>query len=87
MNELPKCVSCGMPLRTAEDHAMGDPSRDYCGHCARPDGSMKGYDEARASMTQFLRRTQGLDETVADQMARQMMEGLPAWRNAGKKTP
>src|SRR5207245_1314483 len=39
------CISCGMPLRTDEDHAAGDPTKNYCKHCARPDGSLKSYDE------------------------------------------
>lgn len=35
-----ECISCGMPMGKPEDHAMGDPDKDYCLHCARPDGAM-----------------------------------------------
>ena len=80
MSDAPSCSSCGMPLRSAEDHALGDRTRDYCGHCARPDGSRKTYDEVHAGMTQFLQRTQGIDAAVASDMARQMMANLPAWK-------
>jgi hypothetical protein len=75
------CVSCGMPLRTAEDHALDDPTRDYCRHCARADGTMKSYDEALAGISGFLCHTQGLDQAVARQMAAEMMARLPAWRD------
>jgi hypothetical protein len=75
-----KCVSCGMPLRSAEDHALGDTSKSYCLHCARPDGTLKSYDEALAGMSGFLRTTQGLDEGVARKMAAEMMAKMPAWQ-------
>jgi hypothetical protein len=69
-----------MPLRSNEDHAGADASKDYCRHCARPDGSMKSYDEALEGMTGFLTNTQGLDPTVARDMAKTMMAKLPAWK-------
>jgi hypothetical protein len=73
------CISCGMPLRTPEDHAAGDTSRAFCRHCARPDGSLKSYDEVLTGMTGFLKKTQGLDDEVARQTAKGMMATLPAW--------
>ena len=76
------CISCGMPLRVAEDHAASDPARDYCRHCARADGSMKNYAEVLAGMTQFFVRTQGLDAAIAEGMAKQAMSAQPAWRDA-----
>ena len=75
-----KCISCGMPLRTRQDHAAGDESKDYCVHCARPDGSMKSYDEVLVGMTAFLVRTQGLDQEVAKKAAVGMMAAQPAWK-------
>ena len=79
MSHDPSCISCGMPLRTPADHAAGDVSKTYCRHCARPDGSMKSYDEALVGMIGFLRQTQGLDEEVARTAAKQMMASMPAW--------
>ena len=76
------CISCGMPLRTNEDHAASDPAKDYCRHCARPDGSLKSYDEALRGMTGFLQKTQGLDESVALASAKAMMAKMPAWKGA-----
>ena len=63
------CISCGMPLRTNEDHTASDPAKDYCRHCARPDGSLKSYDEALRGMTGFLQKTQGLDESHCEEAA------------------
>jgi hypothetical protein len=76
------CISCGMPLRTNEDHAASDPAKDYCRHCARADGSLKSYDEALAGMAGFLQKTQGLDEGVALSSAKAMMAKMPAWKGA-----
>ena len=65
------------------DHAMKDASKPYCVHCARPDGSMKGYDEVLAGMCGFLKRTQGLDDAAARAAATSMMAKQPAW--SGRK--
>lgn len=73
------CISCGMPLRAAPDHAAGDPAKTYCATCARPDGSMKSYDEVHAGMTAFLVATQGMNRSVAASMATTMLATKPAW--------
>lgn len=70
------CISCGMPMERAE-------ARDYCRHCARPDGTMQSYAEKLESMTGFIVRTQGLDAASARESARAMMAGLPAWKDHG----
>ncbi|MCA9244164.1 MAG: hypothetical protein KDA32_09430 [Phycisphaerales bacterium] len=77
-----KCVSCGMPLRMAADCPGGDMSKDYCVHCAKPDGAMKSYGEVHRGMSQFLMRTQGIDAEAAERMATKMMAGMPAWAKA-----
>ena len=73
-----------MPLRTPDDHAASDQSRNYCRHCARTDGSMKDYNEVLAGMTQFLIHTQGLDPGVAEATAKQTMTTLPAWQGKAR---
>lgn len=75
------CISCGMPLRTAADHAAGDSTRSWCRHCASSDGQMKKYEEVLEGMTAFLCRTQGIDDDAARAMARQTMATLPAWKD------
>ena len=74
------CVSCGMPMEKAEDFPLGDESKDYCVHCARPDGSLQSYEERAAGMAAFIVRTQGLDEGAALATARSLMSRLPAWK-------
>jgi len=75
------CVACGMPMTKPEDFPLGDESKDYCVHCARPDGSMQSYDERAAGMAAFIVRTQGLDEAAAFSAAKAAMARLPAWRD------
>jgi hypothetical protein len=75
------CIACGMPMQKSEDFAMGDETKDYCVHCARPDGSMRSYEETVEGMTQFIVRSQGLDPEAAKQAALGMMANLPAWKD------
>ena len=81
METIKTCISCGMPMKSPSEFAMGDTSKDYCTHCARPDGSMKSFEEMKAAMTAFITKTQGLDETVANNAAVEMMKKLPAWKD------
>jgi Putative zinc ribbon domain len=74
------CIACGMPMKTKDDFAMGDESKDYCKFCARPDGSMQSYDEKLKGLTGFIIKTQGLDESAALNAAKGMMAKLPAWK-------
>lgn len=74
------CIACGMPMITAEEFAMGDIHKDYCRYCARQDGTMQSYDEKLASLTEFLTKTQGLDEEATKATAQSMMANLPAWK-------
>jgi hypothetical protein len=74
------CIACGMPMKTKEEFAMGDEEKDYCIHCAREDGSMQSYEEKLDNMTGFIVRTQGLDEKVAFNAAKGMLEKLLAWK-------
>lgn len=76
------CIACGMPMNEPADFAMSDSEKDYCVHCARPDGSMQSYEEKKDSLTGFIVRTQGLDQDAAKEAAREMMSRLPAWRES-----
>ena len=75
------CIACGMPMTATDDFALGDVTKNYCRHCARPDGTMRSYDEALAGLSSFAMRTQGLDAEAARQLAIQMMATLPAWQS------
>ncbi len=76
------CIACGMPMSAPADFAAGDVTRDYCRHCARPDGSMQSYSEKLASFSAFLTKTQGVDATAARATAKDIMARLPAWKDA-----
>lgn len=73
------CISCGMPIRSADEAAAGDINKGFCQHCSNEDGTLKSYDDVLAGMTQFMIRTQGIDDSVAKKMAAEMMRKLPAW--------
>jgi len=75
-----RCIACGMPMEKPEDHAAGDVTKDYCLHCARPDGSMQSYEEKLDSMAGFIVKTQGLDREAATPRAKEIMAELPAWK-------
>lgn len=74
------CIACGMPMKEASDFASEDTSKDYCVHCARPDGSMQSFEERKANMINFIIKTQGFDEKVATKIAESNMKKLPAWK-------
>ena len=74
------CIACGMPMKEISDFAMNDPAKDYCIHCARPDGAMQSFKEKLESMTGFIVKTQGLDKNAAQITAKSMMKKLPIWR-------
>lgn len=75
------CIACGMPMKAQEDHAMGDEGKDYCVYCSKPDGTMQTYDEKLDSMTNFIVRTQGLDNNAARNVVKGMLAKLPAWKD------
>ena len=78
---MKKCIACGMPMNNASEFAMNDESKDYCVHCARPDGTMRSFDEQKEHLTEFIIRTQGLARETAESAALSMMRKLPAWEN------
>jgi len=74
------CIACGMPMEKPSDFAANDPNKDYCVHCARPDGEMQSFEEKKENLTKFIVRTQGFDESAASEVAESMMRKLPAWK-------
>ncbi len=73
------CIACGMPMNDISEFAMNDISKDYCMHCACPDGSMQSFEEKRQNLANFIIKTQGFDNDVALEVAEGMMKNLPAW--------
>jgi hypothetical protein len=87
MGKTRNCIACGMPMTRPEDFPGGDATKDYCVHCARPDGSMQSYGEKLDSMTGFMVKTQGLDPGAARKLAAGMMSRLPAWKDLSRNSP
>jgi ribosomal protein S14 len=77
---MKNCIACGMPLNILSDFAMNDENKNYCVHCARPDGAMKSFDEIKEGMTHFIIKTQGLSREAAENAALSMMKNLPTWK-------
>lgn len=76
------CISCGMPMTKKSDYPLEDESKDYCIYCARQDGTLQSYEERLKGTTEFLIRTQGMDENAAHKLAIRTMKKMPAWENA-----
>lgn len=76
-----KCISCGMPMEKPEDFPLGDTTKNYCVHCARPDGAMHSYEERVEALTNFIVRTQGIDHEAARNSAVELMNKMPAWKD------
>ncbi|MFS0781193.1 zinc ribbon domain-containing protein [Bacillus sp. 1P06AnD] len=74
------CISCGMPMKGLSDFAGGDPSKDYCIHCAKPDGSMQSFTEKKDHMTQFIMQSKQVDRQAAEKLAEDTMKVQPAWK-------
>ena len=75
------CESCGMPMRTVEDHAPGHPDSTWCQHCSTVDGSLQPFEERFERMTQWAVRKDGLDRATAEAKTREYMRTMPAWRD------
>lgn len=73
------CIACGMPMKDVSEFALSDASKDYCIHCARPDGSMQSFEEKKEALANFVVKTQGFDKVIALKTAESMMKKLPAW--------
>jgi hypothetical protein len=78
---MKNCIACSMPMNVSSDFAVNDETKNYCVHCAHPDGTMKSFDEIKEGMTYFIIKTQGLSREVAESAALSMMKNLPAWKS------
>ena len=75
------CLSCGMPLTSAADHARGDEAIPYCAHCTTESGELQPFEERFDRMTQWSMRKDGLDRAAAERQTREYMRTMPAWRD------
>jgi hypothetical protein len=74
------CMSCGMLLASAKDHAVGNTRMHYCRYCTTADGTLKPFDEVLNVMTEFFQKTQVLGEDAAHRAAFAVLRKNPAWK-------
>lgn len=77
----PTCYSCGMPLKTHEDHALSDIHQKYCSHCTDAQGKLKSFAEILSGTADYLVHSQGLNNEAAVGMAKEMLFQMPHWKN------
>jgi hypothetical protein len=75
------CESCGMPMKKAEDFGGQNMENKYCVHCTDDSGTLKPFDQKLKDMTGFIMRTSDLNHEKAEQMAKDTMSKMPAWKS------
>lgn len=75
------CTSCGMQMKTTEDHPVGHADSEWCKYCATPTGKLQSFDDRLANFTQWSMKKDGLPHDEAVQKARHYMSQMPAWHN------
>lgn len=75
------CGSCGMPLVSPTDYALGDITQAYCTYCTDNQGFLKSYKAVLEGMTNYIVHSQGIDHTAAVTIATETLKDLPAWKN------
>ena len=80
MKRCESCNSCGMPLNAAEDFAMGDETSTFCRYCVDKQGKLLPYETILKSNASYYQKSQGISESAAVQMARDLLVSMPAWK-------
>jgi len=75
------CESCGMPMKKAEDFGGGNSTNKYCTYCTDETGTLKPFEQKLEDMTEFIMKTSDLSKQNAEQMAKDTMSKMPAWKN------
>lgn len=75
------CISCGMTMETAADHAPGHPESAWCAYCSTSEGDLQAFEERFERMTQWEMRQKGVDRSTAEEATRAYMRQMPAWRD------
>lgn len=78
------CNSCGMPLESAEDFALGDTSSSYCKYCVDKQGELLPYDTILKNNASYYKESQGLTDQAASKMAEALLLSMPAWKGVGR---
>lgn len=77
----PSCGSCGFPMRAPADFAGGRPGAAYCNTCGDDAGRLRPWDDVLDANADYLARLQGLDRAAARDLARALLDSMPAWKH------
>lgn len=75
------CNSCGMPLESKEDFALGDTSSQFCKYCVDSAGKLLPYETILKANASYFKESQGITEQAALKMTTDMLKTMPAWKN------
>lgn len=78
------CNSCGMPLESKEDFALGDAQSDFCKYCVDAKGKLLPYDTILENNAHYYKESQGLTEQAAIKMAKDLLKTMPAWKSVAQ---
>ncbi|MBN1780835.1 AraC family transcriptional regulator [bacterium] len=81
MDKLPRCESCGMPMRSPEEFGGKESNNKYCCYCTDEQGRLRSYESVLDGMTAFTVKMQGLDPGQARLAAKEHMATMPAWKD------
>ena len=76
-----RCASCGWEIKSEEMCALGDMNSIYCVDCTHDDGSLRSFGEVLVIIADDMVRSQGIDQTEANKMAKETMLRQPAWQD------
>ena len=77
-----KCESCGMPMRSIEDFGGANPESNYCKYCVDENGKLKSFKIKFEETIHFIISRMNVDKTIAEQIAKDQMSKLPAWKDS-----
>lgn len=63
------------------EHGAADPGNPRCRLCTRPDGTSLTFEEALRSHALYLNAKAGLPAGEAEETARRILDGNPAWES------
>jgi hypothetical protein len=69
-----------MPLEKPADHALGDINQTFCAYCTDEQGNLKPYEDILKNMANFLVNSQGIDQSAALTMAKNVLSNQPEWK-------
>jgi hypothetical protein len=73
------CGSCGFPMESPEDFALGDPSQLHCRYCTDARGALLPYETVLAANARHYVESQGVSPEAARGMATALLASMPAW--------